>query len=235
LNAITVGDDREWNVNVFSVSGSNDVRGVINGALDWLENAWDILDPDDSFGKTQVCTSRNAKGTFDEISDLVGKYTDYSERSHEIEDPSGPPRDTPSPESPAPRPSTSHDSSPVSRKRSFEDAFLGRSPTTSVTPTEGVECPCCKGTGMISDDAPEWVSFVTTSKSLYAAGQALDLDQGALNQMMVIVQEFEDEGLNTVRDVLSNLVKNFTYVKNPSAFVASACIKFKHAKTPKVF
>jgi len=57
-----------------------------------------------------------------------------------------------------------------------------------------------------------------------------DVDHEAQQQAYMMVQLFGDDGKRAVLSICSNLLKNKQYISNKSAFVASACIKYKRSK-----
>ena len=97
-------------------------------------------------------------------------------------------------------------------------------------PTRTV-CPCC-GEGYISADTPEFASFALTESSLYSTMKNLGMDEHAMHIAFLLVQRFEQDGLKEVQGVIMNVIKNFEWIANPSAFVSKACINFRKSREP---
>ena len=93
------------------------------------------------------------------------------------------------------------------------------------------QCPCCGGTGLLNAaDRPEWATRVTTVDSLVAMLESNGLDERAIHQAVLVMQEFGDEGLDAIRGILVNMFKNWEFTQNPSAYMASACIKYRRQR-----
>ena len=88
-------------------------------------------------------------------------------------------------------------------------------------------CPCCDGDGYINADIPEFASFELTESSLYSLMRNLNIDTHAIHLAFLLVQRFEQDGLKEVQGVIMNVIKNFEWITNPSAFVSKACINFR--------
>ena len=50
----------------------------------------------------------------------------------------------------------------------------------------------------------------------------LDIDDKAKKQAYIVIQRFGDDGLEAVQKIVSNILKNWQYVGNKSAFMASS-------------
>ena len=88
-------------------------------------------------------------------------------------------------------------------------------------------CPCCAGTAkMRLSESPEWLSRVTSPESLYAMLTAIGIDEHAKCQAHLVCQDFGDDGVEGVKGILINCLKNWNFLGNPSAFIASGCIRF---------
>ena len=75
-----------------------------------------------------------------------------------------------------------------------------------------------------------WATRVTTVDSLVAMLESNGIDERAIQQSVLVMQEFDDEGLDAVRGILVNMFKNWEFTQNPSAYLASACIKFRRQR-----
>ena len=93
-------------------------------------------------------------------------------------------------------------------------------------------CPCCDGQGYINADTPEFASFVLTEASLHSTMKTLGIDEHAMHLAFLLVQRFEQDGLKEVQGVIMNVIKNFDWIGNPSAFVSKACINFRKNREP---
>ena len=93
-------------------------------------------------------------------------------------------------------------------------------------------CPCCDGDGYINADIPEFASFELTESSLYSLMRNLNIDTHAIHLAFLLVQRFEQDGLKEVQGVIMNVIKNFEWIANPSAFVSKACINFRKSREP---
>ena len=222
LNALTNGDDRTFNANVFSLVGSYDIHDVLDNALLWLTEPWDLAACDNDFDKQSVCTSPLARTTYDEIAlitaGLQQKY-DHDRRTRE--------RSRTNKIAPS-------SSMPYTRKRQYVDEERPPTPINLDDLDDRMTCPCCKGRGEIRTDIPQWATTITTSESLFAALKDNGVDAKAMQQAFITCQKFEADGTVAVQGILSNLIKNFNHIKQPSAFVAVACIKYRNKVEPKV-
>ena len=100
-------------------------------------------------------------------------------------------------------------------------------------PFVSVIVPVYNGEGIIATDLPMWASMVCTDESVYSTLRTLGVDTPAMQQAYLVVQRFGDDGLKTLQDICSNVIKNWDYIDNKSAFVAVACVKYKRSREPK--
>ena len=100
-------------------------------------------------------------------------------------------------------------------------------------PPEMIQCPCCKGNGQIPSDIPAWASTVMTKESLHSTLKNNGVDDQACQQAIGLIYLHGKDGMVQVHSLISNLVKNWSYIDNPSAFVAAAAIRWKHSREPK--
>ena len=88
-------------------------------------------------------------------------------------------------------------------------------------------CPCCNGDGYISADIPKFASFVLTEASLHSTMKNLGIDDHAIHIAFLVAQRFGQDGLKEIQSIMMNVIKNFEWIENPSAFVSKACINFR--------
>ena len=95
-------------------------------------------------------------------------------------------------------------------------------------------CPCCDGDGHISADIeiPEFASFVLTEASLHSTMKNLGIDDHAIHIAFLVAKRFGQDGLKEVQSVMMNVIENFQWIENPSAFVSKACINFRAKHEP---
>lgn len=89
-------------------------------------------------------------------------------------------------------------------------------------------CPCCGGNGEIQVGSNDWASFIQTPDTLVSTMKYLQIDGHAQLQTTLFIQEFGDVALSEVNSILSNILKNWKYVGNQSAFLSSSVIKLRH-------
>ena len=63
----TSNGDRLLNVNVFGLTGVNDVQEIITFAENWTKSPWDIIPGDDEFGRVALASSPKARVIWDAI------------------------------------------------------------------------------------------------------------------------------------------------------------------------
>ena len=88
-------------------------------------------------------------------------------------------------------------------------------------------CPTCEGHGYIAQDIPPWATFFKSAEAVYSTLRAYGVDDGAMQQAFSLVQRCGDDGIDKLRGITTNLWKNYRYIDNPSAFVTSACLRYK--------
>ena len=88
-------------------------------------------------------------------------------------------------------------------------------------------CPCCGGNGEIQVGSNDWASFIQTPDTLVSTMSYLGIDGHAQSQVTLFIQEFGDDALHEVNSILSNILKNWQYVGNQSAFLSSSVIKVR--------
>ena len=96
-------------------------------------------------------------------------------------------------------------------------------------------CPRCGGFGKVkvNDGVPRWVSFISSAEGLYAILKDNHVDEAACQSVMLLLQKFGDDGLAPMRDLVGNLLQNWRNIKNPSAFIAGGCAKYRQKAEPK--
>ena len=90
-----------------------------------------------------------------------------------------------------------------------------------------IRCPTCEGHGYIAQDIPPWATFLKSAEAVYSTLRAYGIDDGAMQQAFSLVQRCGDDGIDKLRGITTNLWKNYHYIGNPSAFVTSACLRYK--------
>ena len=95
---------------------------------------------------------------------------------------------------------------------------------------EDFACPACEGCGrLFKADIPVWADRITSAESVYAVLKANKIDDRAMQQAMLVVQEFGADGVTAIRGIVVNMLKQWGFLDNASAFVASSCMKYRRS------
>jgi len=97
-----------------------------------------------------------------------------------------------------------------------------------------VPCPFCSGSGSMQqhDVLPKWATFEKTPEGMCAILESCGVDQRAQHEAWMLAQRFES-GPEELNDIIHNLLRNWSHVGNPSAFVAKACMRIRNDRIPK--
>ena len=71
----TSSGGRLLNVNVFGLTGVNDVQEIITFAENWTKSPWDIIPGDDEFGRVALASSPKARVIWDAITAI--RHTNF--------------------------------------------------------------------------------------------------------------------------------------------------------------
>ena len=200
LNMLKVDDLRIYNVNVFSLTGAQDIESVLADARTWLDEPWELAEYNEKFMRCAASSSPQAKAVYNEILDLQADMRILEvERVDDIA-----------------RMSSSKDRGRGTKRRS-----------TDSENDDQFRCPTCEGHGYIAQDIPPWATFFKSAEAVYSTLRAYGIDDGAMQQAFSLVQQCGDDGIDKLRGITTNLWKNYRYIDNPSAFVTSACLRYK--------
>ena len=82
------------------------------------------------------------------------------------------------------------------------------------------------------DVLPKWASFDKNPEGMCAILESCGIDQRAQHEAWMLAQRFET-GPEELNDIIHNLLRNWSHVGNPSAFVAKACMRIRNERIPK--
>ena len=97
-------------------------------------------------------------------------------------------------------------------------------------------CPCCDGTGEIfTEHVNTYVSWMQHPDDLRLMMSNLGCDDRAIGIAINYVKRVGIEGFDEVNDVIHGLFKNWSCVRNASAFVTNAVDTKKKARFPQTW
>ena len=295
-------EQRQWNVNVFSMDGADNVSKVLKEADRWLRKPWDLVPADPYFGREACCSSAKARYVWEAVGNLKlffslrdidtnpELYHATDHRNGELLEPEEPfdsddekskapkveisAKRKPAPPAVAPPKAAARDKSKTrpwekSYERKADSYRRPQSPTpprkvprtsqsssskvldkkpesppkAATTATDNDDwwqettwyskCPCCDGSGYISDWLPEYASFEITPAVLYSILKTHEIDDRAQSIVFQACQKHGELGVQRCWSILSNALKNWKFIGNPSAFISSAVTKFRKSVEPR--
>ena len=105
-------------------------------------------------------------------------------------------------------------------------------------PADEMSCPCCKGHGSIplsSVSGSGYISWDRNPDDLHLILTRLGCDEFAIAIAVNYVKRVGDEAFDEVNDVIHNLIKNWKWIVNASAFVTDGVVKKKKERFPKTW
>ena len=249
LNTLTHNGTRVFNINTFILTECRSVVDVVGRAEEWARKPWAVIPGDNEFGRAAVSSGPCAEHTWDKIGELRKEMMALPPTKLTLPPPPPPPPRLALPGSGLKRPWSSPASRMRSAKRAPPSSPINRRPEKAepkVKPRANVVdlgddvfddgcsmimCPWCKGSGTVDfKEMPERASCVTTHKALVAMLKANEIDDRALQQAVLVLQEFGSDGVVCIRGIIVNLLRNLEHIGNKSAFVESACNNFRRQR-----
>ena len=80
---------------------------------------------------------------------------------------------------------------------------------------------------------PDFASFEFGAESMYNILYNLDIDEHGMSQAYMVCQRYGEHGVWELQSIVTNLLKNWSWIDNKSAFLSSSCVKFARHYEPR--